>query len=130
MIWIEVLTAVALLQYIFFGALVGNARGKYRVSAPAVTGHEMFERYYRVQMNTLELLIVFLPALWLAARYWSPMGMAALGSVYVIGRFVYLKAYTRDPASRSLGYSLSIVPALLLLLAGLAGSVLSAIKSV
>lgn len=130
MIWIEIITAVALLQYIFFGALVGNARGQYGVSAPAITGHDMFERYYRVQMNTLELLIVFLPALWLAARYWSPVAMAALGAVYVVGRFVYLKAYTKDPASRSLGYSLSIGPALLLLLAGLAGAVLAAIKSV
>ncbi|MDE2592825.1 MAG: MAPEG family protein [Burkholderiales bacterium] len=129
MIWIEILTAVALLQYIYFGALVGNARDKYGVSAPAITGHEMFERYYRVQMNTLELLIVFLPALWLAARYWSPVAMATLGTVYVVGRFVYLKSYTQDPASRSLGYGLSFGPAVLLLLAGLTGSVLAAIKS-
>ena len=130
MIWIDIVTAVALLQYIYFGALVGSARGKYGVSAPAITGHEMFERYYRVQMNTLELLIVFLPALWLAARYWSPAGMAALGAVYVAGRFVYLKAYVKDPASRSLGYGLSIGPALVLLLAGLVGAALAAVKSI
>lgn len=129
MIWIDIITAVALLQYIYFGALVGSARGKYGVSAPAITGHEMFERYYRVQMNTLELLIVFLPSLWLAARYWSPVGMAALGAVYVVGRFVYLKAYVKDPASRSLGYGLSMLPALALLLAGLSGAALAAIKA-
>lgn len=129
MIWIDILTAVALFQYIYFGALVGNARGKYGVSAPAVTGHAMFERYYRVQMNTLELLIVFLPALWLAARYWSPAAVAAVGSVYVVGRFIYLKAYTQDPASRSVGYGLSIGPTVLLLLAGLLGSVLAAVKA-
>ncbi|HET8870444.1 MAG TPA: MAPEG family protein [Aquabacterium sp.] len=129
MIWIDIITAVALLQYIYFGVLVGSARGKYGVSAPAITGHEMFERHYRVQMNTLELLIVFLPSLWLAARYWSPVGMAALGAVYVIGRFVYLKAYVKDPSSRSLGYGLSMLPVLVLLLAGLSGAVLAAIKS-
>ena len=58
----------ALLQFIFFGAQVGQARGKYGVNAPAVTGHEGFERIYRVQMNTLELLVPMLPAMYAAAR--------------------------------------------------------------
>ncbi|TAK99311.1 MAG: MAPEG family protein [Aquabacterium sp.] len=126
MAWIEIVTVIALLQYIVFGALVGRARGKYGVSAPAVTGHEMFERYYRVQMNTLELLAVFLPALWLAARHWSPAVMAAIGMVFVVGRTVYLRSYTTDPASRSLGFGLSIGPTVILLIAGLIGALLAA----
>ena len=57
---------------VVFGVLVGRARGQYGIAAPATTGHPVFERYYRVQMNTVESLLVFLPGLWLAAKYWSP----------------------------------------------------------
>ena len=75
---IHLVAALALLQYLLFGALVGKARGQYGVKAPAVTGHEGFERMYRVQMNTLELLVAFLPALGLAGLYWSPVAVATL----------------------------------------------------
>lgn len=128
MIWLDLVTVLALLQYMVFSSLVGKARGRYGVKAPATTGHEMFERYYRVQMNTLELLVVFLPALWLAARYWSPTWMAAVGAVYLVGRVVYLKAYTTNPSRRGLGFALSFVPAFLLILATLAGLVMAGLK--
>jgi Tfp pilus assembly protein PilE len=62
MILIELVTVLALVQYFAFGMLVGKARTTYGVHAPAVSGHAMFERYYRVQMNTLEVMVVFLPA--------------------------------------------------------------------
>jgi hypothetical protein len=127
-IWLDLVTVLALLQYLVFSSLVGKARGQYGVKAPATTGHEMFERYYRVQMNTLELMVVFLPALWLAARYWPPAWMAAVGAVYLVGRVVYLKAYTTNPARRGLGFTLSFVPAFLLLLAALAGLVMAGLK--
>ena len=127
MAWIEIVTIAALCQYIVFGALVGRARGQYGVAAPAVTGHEMFERYYRVQMNTLELLVVFVPALWLAGRYWSPVLVAALGAVFIAGRLIYLRSYTRDPASRGLGFALSIGPSVILLVAGLVGAIRAAL---
>lgn len=122
---IHLVALLALLQYLFFGALVGQARVRHGVQAPAVTGHPLFERMYRVQMNTLELLVVFLPALWLAALYWSPLGMGALGAVYLVGRLIYWRAYTRNPASRSLGFTLSFLPIVLLLLAGLGGAVMA-----
>ena len=124
MVWVEVVTAIALLQYLGFAVLVGHAREKYGVAAPAVTGNELFERYYRVQMNTLELLVVFLPALWMAARHWSPVAMSALGAVYIIGRLIYWRAYTQAPAKRALGFGLSFAPVVLLLLAGLVGAVM------
>jgi uncharacterized MAPEG superfamily protein len=116
---------LALLQYLFFGALVGQARERHGVKAPAVTGNEAFERIYRVQMNTLELLAAFLPALWLAALYWSPAAMAAIGASYLLGRLLYWRAYTRDPKARSLGFVLSFLPIVLLLLAALAGAVMA-----
>lgn len=118
---LDVVTVLAIAQYIWFGVLVGQARGRYGVHAPAVTGHDIFERYYRVQMNTLELLVPLVPAMYLAARYWSPLWVAAAGGVFIVGRFVYLRAYVSDPKTRSLGYALSALPLLALLIAVLVG---------
>ena len=123
--WIDLVTFLALAQYLVFGALVGRARGQYSVKAPATTGNELFERHYRVQMNTLELLVVFVPSLWMAARYWSPVAMAAVGAVYLVGRVVYQRAYTRAPSQRALGFALSIGPVSVLLVAAFAGAVRS-----
>ena len=81
MLYVHLVALAALLEYLVFGLLVGRARGLYGVKAPAVTGHPVFERYYRVQMNTLELLVVFLPVLWLAGSHWSAPWSAALGAV-------------------------------------------------
>ena len=124
--WLDLVTALAIAQYIWFGVLVGQARGRYGVNAPAVSGHDIFERYYRVQMNTLELLVPLLPGLYLAARYWSPLWVAAAGGVYIVGRFIYLRAYVSDPKTRSLGYALSALPVLGLLVAVVAGVFMAA----
>ncbi|WP_294000812.1 MAPEG family protein [Sphaerotilus sp.] len=124
--WIDLVTFLALVQYLVFGGLVGSARGRYGVKAPATTGNELFERHYRVQMNTLELLVVFVPALWMAAKYWSPAAMAAVGAVYLVGRVVYQRAYTRAPAQRTLGFALSIGPVSVLLVAAFVGGVRAA----
>ena len=124
MAWIHLVALLVLVQYLLFGALVGRARGKYGVHAPATTGNEVFERYYRVQMNTLELMVVLLPAMWIAAAYWDPRWVAAAGAVYLIGRMVYLRAYTHDPASRALGFMLSVAPISVLLVAALIGAAL------
>jgi hypothetical protein len=96
----------------------------YGVTAPAVVGHEMFERAYRVQMNTLELLVAFLPGLFLAGKYWSQVLVAGVGAVYLLGRFIYWRAYMGAPKSRALGYGLSAMPTLALLVAALAGALL------
>jgi glutathione S-transferase len=125
---VELITVLALLQFIYFGILVGRARGRFGIKAPAMTGNEVFERYVRVQMNTLEQLLVFLPAIWIASVYVAAYWLALLGAVYLIGRFVYLRAYVAEPAKRSLGFSLTSVPILLLLLIDLIGSVRLLIK--
>lgn len=121
--WVNVVTLLALIEYFAFGVLVGRARGLYKVHAPATSGHEIFERWFRVHYNTLELLIMFVPALWIAAMYWNPLWMAGLGAVYLIGRILYLQGYVRDPKARSIGFGLSIVPIGVLILAALAGVV-------
>ncbi len=123
--FVAIVAVLALLQYILFAMLVGQARGKYGVNGPAVTGHPVFERYFRVQMNTLELLIAFLPALGLFAYYVSPLWAAMLGGLYLVGRFLYLKSYVADPAKRGLGFGLSLLPILVMLVGGLIGAVLA-----
>lgn len=122
MAWVQIVTLLALIQLVVFSMLVARARGLYAVPAPATSGNEMFERYYRVQCNTIETLIVFLPALWIAAIYWSPAWMALLGGVYLVGRVLYLRSYVRDPKQRGPGYGLSILPTFGLLIAGLFGA--------
>lgn len=120
---VDLVALLALLQYFVFSSLVGRARGRYGVQAPAVTGHEMFERAYRVQMNTLELLVLLLPALYVAARYWPPTAVAAAGAVYLLGRLLYQRAYMADPRGRGAGFVLSALPCVVLVGAGLVGVV-------
>jgi len=108
--YVDTVAMAAIVQYLLFGSLVGKARSKYGVKAPAVTGHEQFERVYRVQMNTLELLVAFLPALYGAARYWPGWVVACIGAVYLVGRVIYWRAYAVAPATRGLGFFLSMAP--------------------
>ncbi len=117
--YVDLVAVLAVIQLIFFGLLVGSARGRYGVKAPAVSGHEMFDRAYRVQMNTLELMIAFLPALFIAAKYWPQVYVAGAGAVYLVGRLIYWRSYTAAPASRGLGFALSMIPILALLIAAL-----------
>ena len=119
--YVDLVAVFAVIQFIFFGILVGRARGQYGVAAPAVTGHEMFERAYRVQMNTLELLVALLPSLYIAASYWPQYYVAVAGLIYLVGRIIYWRSYTANPASRALGFGLSMLPILALLIASLVG---------
>ncbi|MEY3667371.1 MAG: hypothetical protein RL572_911 [Pseudomonadota bacterium] len=123
--FVAIVIVLALLQYFVFGLLVGRARSKFDVHAPAVTGHPVFERYYRVHQNTLELMIMFIPAIVLFGYWVRPDLGAGIGFVYVIGRVIYLRAYISDPARRGLGFGLSILPILVLLVGGGIAAVLS-----
>lgn len=119
--YVDLVAVFAVIQLVFFGVLVGRARGQYGVVAPAVTGHEMFERAYRVQMNTLELMVAFLPSLFIAARYWPQSYVAIAGVVYLVGRLIYWRSYTAAPKTRGLGFMLSTLPILALLIGSLVG---------
>ncbi len=113
----------ALVLFFVLGALVGAARGKYGVAAPACTGNEHFERRYRVHMNTLEQLVLFLPAIVLAAPVLGDEITAALGLFWSVGRIVFARAYYADPAKRSLGFVLTITPWAVLLIAAAWGAI-------
>jgi len=119
---VAVVIVFALLEYVVFGMLVGRARGLYGVKAPAVSGHEIFDRYFRVHQNTLELLVVFVPAMWLFGLYVDPAWAALIGLVYVVARILYLRGYVRDPAKREIGFALSVLPILVLLVGALWGA--------
>ena len=122
---VHIVAVLAVMQFILFGILVGKAREQHGIKAPAVSGNEEFERIYRVQMNTLEQLVCFLPALFMASAYWSPALMALIGCVYLAGRFIYSNAYVADPKKRSLGFALTILPTIILLLAALLGAIMA-----
>ncbi len=111
-----IVTFLALAQFVLFGVQVGSMRGKHEVKAPAMTGHPEFERMNRVHMNTLEQLVVFLPALWIHALYANAYWGAIIGMVYIVGRFIYRSAYLRDPSSRDIGFTLSFVPSAVLMI--------------
>jgi len=119
-----VVAALALLEYLAIGILTGQARGKYGVKAPAVSGHPIFERWFRVQQNTLEQLVVFLPALFLFASYVSPTWAGWLGLVFIVGRALYARSYVADPDSRTLGFTLTFVPNVVLVIGALIGAIL------
>lgn len=123
MAYVDIVTALALLQFMMFGFKVAKARGRYGVAAPAVAGNQTFERYFRVQQNTLEQLIVFLPGLYLFSHYYSPLVAAALGVIYLIGRELYAMTYVKDPKKREAGYALTVLPMAALILGGLFGAV-------
>jgi glutathione S-transferase len=125
MAYIDIVTALALLQFVYFGFQVGGARSKYQVKAPAITGNEIFERFFRVQQNTLEQLIVFIPGLSLFSHYFNPLWAAGLGVVYLIGRQVYAAGYVKDPAKRGPGFGLSFLPTVALVAGGMVGAVLN-----
>lgn len=120
--WLNLAIALALLQALVFGVLVGRARGRYGVKAPATTGHEIFDRYYRVQMNTLELLMLLVPAAYLAADTLGASAAAIAVGIYLLGRLLYLRGYVADPAKRELGFALSVLPVVVLIGAALWGN--------
>ncbi|MBK9245447.1 MAG: MAPEG family protein [Burkholderiales bacterium] len=107
--WPALVTLAALALCFATAAIVGKARVRYRVAAPATTGHEMFERAFRVQMNTLENAVVFIPALWLCALFVGPLTATTLGGLWLVGRIWYAVAYLHEPKSRGSGFVLAYV---------------------
>lgn len=119
----DLVTLLTVLLLLAVTSMTGFARGKYGIKAPATSGHPVFERAYRVQMNTLEHAVMFLPALWLAARSGNPTWAGILGLVWIIGRVWYVPVYMRDPAARETPFGLAGLALILLILLAIWGVV-------
>jgi glutathione S-transferase len=89
--------------------IVGKARVKYDIKAPATSGHETFDRAYRVQMNTLESAMLLLPSMWMYASLIGDLGAGVSGAIWVAGRVWYALAYQQDPAKRGPGFGISFL---------------------
>jgi glutathione S-transferase len=128
MAWVYLVTALALVQFTFFGALVSKGRKQHSVLPPTMTGPAAFEALVRVHLNTLERLIVFVPLLWMAAMFWPAQWAALVGAFFIVGRFMYWRAYVKRPDLRQPGNILSMLAIAVLLLATLTGLVQTALK--
>ena len=115
------LVLLSLLQYVYFAIKVGANRAKHGVKAPAVSGNEIWERLFRIQQNTLEQLIIFIPALYIFAAYLSTKWALIPGGMYLIGRQIYSMSYAKDPKTRTIGFSLTFLAQIVLLLGGFFG---------
>ena len=122
-------TIIALIFYFMTGMNVGRMRGKHNVNAPTMTGPVEFESSVRVQMNTLEWIVVFLPLLWLSTIYFSPsMTMVylawlppVLGIIWILGRWIYMNGYMRAPNQRSTGFMIAGIAIVALLICSIVG---------
>src|SRR6266480_4964367 len=99
-------TYLAIAFYFFTSVRVARAHAIFGVKVPAMTGHPDFERVYRVQMNTLEWMPIFLPSLWLFAIYVSDPIAAAIGLVWIGGRILYMTGYSQAAERRGRGFGI------------------------
>ncbi|MBD2292711.1 MAPEG family protein [Anabaena sphaerica FACHB-251] len=126
--WTSLVTVLALIVYFVVTINVGRARAKYKIMPPETTGNPDFERVLRVQQNTLEQLILFLPALWLFSFYVSPIWASALGTTWIIGRIAYAWGYYQAAEKRGIGFGISSLSSIALILGSLIGIILYLIK--
>ena len=120
LVWFVII--LALIEYFIFSLAVGRARATYKIEAPAIIGNADFERVYRVHMNTLEQLIMFVPSMLGFAAYVSAPWAAGLGAVYIVGRWVYFVGYKRAAKKRGIGFAISSIPVLVLMIGTLIGA--------
>jgi glutathione S-transferase len=114
-------TIISLVVTLVFGARVGMMRARFNIEAPSLTGSSEFERAFRIHMNTVEQLVLFIPVLWLSTSVLGDLLAAGIGSVWVVGRVIYADAYLRNPASRRPGMIITLMSTGLLMLATLWG---------
>lgn len=112
---------LALLQFVIFTARVAANRGKYKVNAPATSGNETWERLFRVQQNTMEQLVIFIPAAVIFGYYFKGAWILIPGLMFILGRFLYAQEYVKNPTRRVPGMALTLFANAVLLIGGLTG---------
>lgn len=124
MAYVTVIVMLALVEYLYFMVAVGSARGRTGVQAPATSGDPEFERFFRVHQNTLEQLIVFIPAVYATAFYANELYAIVAGVLFLIGRAMYFLAYSKDAEKRGPGAIVTMVANVALVAGGMVGAVL------
>jgi len=100
---------LALVEYVWFTMRVGMSREKLGIEAPKTVGDERFERLFRIQMNTLEQLVIFIPATYAFAAYVSTKWVWLFGALFIVGRLMYSAAYLGDPKKRAPGMAMTLL---------------------
>ena len=121
--YVNLVVLTALVEYIVFLGIVGITREKYGVLAPATTGNPQWERLHRIQVNTSEQLVLFIPAIYGFAYYVSEPWAAGIGSIFVIGRVVYFLGYRVSGERRLVGAIMSGPPSYILVIGAIVGLV-------
>jgi uncharacterized membrane protein YecN with MAPEG domain len=116
---VAIVTLVSLLVYVWMILRIGGARRRAGIDAPAMTGDPALERHIRVQANTVEWLVIYLPSLWLFAIYWNDLFAAAAGVVWIVGRILYALGYAADAKKRELGFTIQMLATAVLLFGAL-----------
>jgi uncharacterized membrane protein YecN with MAPEG domain len=117
LVWTEIVILVALVVYLGTMVYCARMRARHRIMAPSTTGHPEFERAYRIQQNTIEQLVAFVPAVWFFSTLVNPLFGAGIGAIWVIGRVIYAISYARSPERRGLGFTIGFI-ALVVLIVG------------
>jgi glutathione S-transferase len=119
--WTAWTTLAALGVYFWILANAGRARGRHKVPAPSMDGPPEFLSAQRVQGNTVEQMVLFLPTLWMCAYFLDDRWAAAGGAVWIVGRVLYALAYYKDPALRGPGFVLAMLATLALAIGAAVG---------
>ena len=122
---VELVILLSVIQLVIFSFFVGRARTKFGLPLPSMAGNLQVERYIRGHLNSVESIVVFVPALTVASHYWNPAWIAGLGLIYIVGRTLYFIGYTQSVEKRGPGFlisALSTVALIGLALVGLARS--------
>lgn len=122
------LIMLALIQYMVIAMIVASTRDKYGVHAPNTVGNPIWERLYRMQMNTMEQLIIFIPSVLAFAYFISSKWVLLPGITYLIGRLIYYRLYYKN-ANRIVGFSMTFASNIALVAGSLIGAILSLIRS-
>ena len=119
----SIVVLLAVLEFMAFGGMVGYARSKYGVKAPTTSGDPLFERHFRVHYNTMEQLIVFVPAILLFGFFLSDLWAAIVGAVFIVSRVFYAIGYVKDPKQREFGSILGFLCQAVLIFGALYGAI-------
>ena len=116
---VAIVTLLSLLVYVWMILRIPFARKRTGIDAPAMTGDPELERHIRIQANTVEWLVIYLPALWLFAIYWNDLFAAAMGVVWIVGRIIYALGYAADPKKREVGFMIQALATAILVFGAL-----------